>query len=376
MDKVQQIKISVIIPCYNEEQFIGQAIGSIIEQTRPADEIIVVDDGSDDRSPEIARSFGKSVNVLASGGGGAPRARNLGAEYASGNALMFFDADDVMGPHVLETLAEHLEKYPDGIAACPWFRLEKVDGIWIKRPRSCPPLSDEKDYLDGWIREIYHPPCSILWSRTAYERTGGWDPQVTVNQDGDLIMRAMADGTDLRITDRGAAYYRRMPEDQLNASQSAGQFTRSGRESQIFVLLKIIKKLEQQDKLDDYRHSLTITLNKICLHCQDLYPDLAEECRRLIRRFGEPGYLHSAKKIKTRVKAKVRAGLNRSGRLLNKIGLSGVRKALSRLKNTLNSKDSAAKQKVRSDEASPAIGEEIRYGLEACQKAAGKRKGV
>lgn len=372
MDEVPQIKISVIIPCYNEEQYIGQAIGSIIEQTRPADEIIVVDDGSDDRSTEIAKNFGKIVTILSSGGEGAPKARNLGAEYASGNALMFFDADDVMGPHTLEALAEHLKKYPEGIAACPWFRLEKVGGKWVKRPRSCPPLRNEKDYLDGWIREVYHPPCSVLWSRAAYERTGGWDPQVTVNQDGDLMMRALADGTALRITQHGAAYYRRMPEEQLDASQSAGQFKRTGRESQIFVLLKIIKKLEQQGTLDDYRHSLTVALNKICMHCQGTYPDLAEECRRLIRIHGEPGYVYTAKKLKKEFQSAVRIVLNRAARMLNTIGLVGVRKTLSSWKNRMSAKESVTNQKVRSHEATPKIGEEIRYGLEAYQKAAGK----
>lgn len=372
MDEVQQIKISVIIPCYNEEQYIGQAIGSIIEQSWPASEIIVVDDGSDDRSPEIAKSFGEIVTVLSSGGGGAPEARNLGADYASGDALMFFDADDVMGPHVLEALTEQLEKKPDGIAACSWYRLEKVDGNWVKRPRSCLPLSSEKDYLDGWIREIYHPPCSVLWSREAYERTGGWDPQVTVNQDGDLMMRALADGTELRITQKGYAYYRRMPEEQLDASQSAGQFKRTGRESQIFVLLKIIKKLEQQEKLDDYRHSLTITLNKIRLYCQEPYPDLADECKHLIQRYGEPRYVYFAKSIKKRVQSGIQAGSNRLARLLNKTGLSAVRKTLSRTKNRMLSKASVTNRNVRSDEATPALGEEIKYGLEAYQKAAGK----
>ncbi|WP_340106383.1 glycosyltransferase family 2 protein [Rhodohalobacter sp. 8-1] len=368
------MKISVVIPCYNEEQYIGQAIGSIMEQTRPADEIIVVDDGSDDRSTEIAGSFGKGVTILSSGGGGAPLARNMGAEYASGDALMFFDADDVLGPHAMEALTEQLEMNPDGIAACQWFRLEKINGLWVKRPRSCSPLSSEKDYLDGWIGEIYHPPCSVLWSRAAYERTGGWDQEVRVNQDGDLMMRALADGTDLQITQKGAAYYRRMPEEQLGASQSAGRFKRTGRESQIYVILKVIKKLEEREMLDDYRHSLTVELNKIYMHCKDLYPDLAKECRRVIRIYGEPGYIHSAKGIKKGFRSAVRAGSNRVAGLLNKIGLIVLREWLSRIKNKMFSRETASSHEDSSDSTTPAIGEEIRYGLEACQKAIGKEQ--
>lgn len=372
MDKARKIKISVIIPCYNEEQYIGQAIGSIMEQTRPADEIIVVDDGSDDQSSEIARSFGLKVTVLSSGGGGAPRARNMGADFATGDALMFFDADDVMGPTVLETLAESIEKYQDGIAACPWFRLEKVDGLWIKRPRTCPPLINEKDYLDGWIRDIYHPPCSILWSRTAFERSGGWDPKVSVNQDGDLIMRALADGTDFRITKKGAAYYRRMPDEHKNTSQSAGQFKRTGRESQIFVLLKLIKKLEQLDKLDSYRHSLTVTLHKTEVLCREPYPDLAKECRYLIQRYGEPGYVYSAKISRNWFMSVIQGVMNSTAGLLDKIGLNGVRKTLSKIKNNVFTSKTPKNQDVRLDGVTPEMGEEINYGLEAYQNASGK----
>ena len=172
--------------------------------------------------------LGGAVKVLSSGGGGAPKARNLGAEYASGDALMFFDADDVLGPYVLQSMTEELKKNPDSIVACPWFRLEKVEGRWIKKSRSCPPLVSEQDYLSGWITGRYHPPCSVLWSRSAYNKTGGWDPDVTVNQDGDLMMRALVEGVELRITNKGAAYYRRMPEDTLSSSQSAGRLRERG----------------------------------------------------------------------------------------------------------------------------------------------------
>lgn len=358
----------MIIPCYNEEQYIGQAIGSIIEQTRPADEIIVVDDGSDDRSPEIVKSFGKMVTVLSSGGGGAPKARNLGAEYALGDALMFFDADDVMGPHVLEALAEYLEKYPDGIAACPWFRLEKVDGNWVKQPRSCPHLSNEKDYLDGWIREVYHPPCSVLWSRTAYEKTGGWDPRISVNQDGDLMMRALADGVDLHITTKGATYYRRMPAGELSSSQSAGQFKRSGRESQIFVLKKIITKLEERGRIDNYRQPLSETLNKIRMLCQDQYPELAKECLELIEKYGEPRHIRFARKVSGEFRRTANLILDRSARTLTNFGCTRIRQILAHIKNKLSLSKTNGVNQV-STGPNPEKEKEIRFGLEAYRKA-------
>lgn len=375
MDEVQQIKISVIIPCYNEEQYIGQAIGSIIEQTWPADEIIVVDDGSDDRSTKIAKSFGEIVTVLSTGGAGAPKARNLGADHASGDALMFFDADDVLGPRALESLAACLKQNPDGIAACSWFRLQKVDDKWVQRPKSCLPLGDDQDHLSGWLTGWWQPPCSVLWSRTAYEKTGEWDPNVTVNQDGDIMMRALVEEIELQLTDKGSAYYRRTPADEQSVSISAGRFKQSGRASQIFVLKKIITKLEERGQIDNYRKPLTKALNKIRTMCQDHYPELAVECSTLISKYGDPGYVQTSRKSSSFLRYVLRAVFNWTASSLSYLGLHRTRQFVSNGKNRfLGKKPNGGKifkkNQILKDET------EISYGMDSCQKAAEKRKSV
>jgi len=357
------MKISVIIPCYNEEEFIGQAIGSVIEQSRPADEIIVVDDGSTDGSAAIARSFGEPVKVLSGKGEGAPKARNYGADHATGDAFMFFDADDVLGPDTLEELGVHLEKNPNGIVACPWFRLEKVNDKWVRCPRSCRPLVAEQDYLSGWIRGLYHPPCSVLWSRAAYEMTGGWDPRISVNQDGDLMMRALADGIKLHITNMGSAYYRRLPAEQQSASQSAGQFTRSGRESQIFVLRKIAQRLEERDILDKYRKSLTEALDHMRALCRGQYPDLADECNDMMNRYGESIFVRTARKASGSFRYGARLGLNRIARTMNQLGLTKTRRFLGHIKNKIW--PGANKKKQPSPFDAQENEKVIKYGLTA-----------
>jgi len=369
------MKISVIIPCYNEEMYIGQAIGSIIEQSHQAAELIVVDDGSDDQSTEIAKSFGEIVTVLSSGGGGAPKARNLGAEFASGDALMFFDADDVLGPQALESLAACLEQYPKSIVACPWYRLQKIDDKWFQRPPSCAPLGVGQDKLSGWLTGWWHPPCSVLWSRAAYEKTGGWDTNVTVNQDGDIMMRALADGIELNTTTNGAAYYRRTPSDEQTASISAGRFKRSGRTSQIFVLKKIITKLKEGGRIDDYRHPLTIALHNIRTLCKDQYPDLADECSTLIIKYGDPGYVHIARKAIGFFRYTMRSVLNRTARTLDYLGLHRTRQFLANRKNSLLGKKTNSGKKFMQNQISK-DDTEIRYGLAAYQKAAAKNKSV
>jgi len=310
--------VSVIIPCYNGEVFIGQTIGSLLEQTRQADEIIVVNDGSTDDSAGIAGRFGHPVKVLSKKNEGASTARNFGAEHAKGDALMFLDADDVLGPTSLEALVAHLERHPGGIVACPWFRLDKAGDRWVRRPPSCPPLEKWQDYLGGWITGWYHPPCSVMWSRTAYEKAGGWDPAVTVNDDGDHMMRALINGAELHITDRGAAFYRRMPEEQKSKTLSGAQFTRKGRESEIYVLQKIATMLKERGMLVAYRRSLTMGLEQLRLLCKEDYPELSYRCNDLIRQYGEPGPVRTVRALDRQIRELGRRGRKRVRRYLGK----------------------------------------------------------
>lgn len=86
---------SVIIPAYNAEPYIGEAIESALNQKGVSIEVIVVDDGSSDRTADIARGFGKHVRVVTQSNSGSSSARNHGAAVASGNILAFLDADDI-----------------------------------------------------------------------------------------------------------------------------------------------------------------------------------------------------------------------------------------------------------------------------------------
>ncbi|MBE9179511.1 glycosyltransferase family 2 protein [Oculatella sp. LEGE 06141] len=94
--------ISVVIPCYNTDQFIGEAIASALNQTYPNVEIIVVDDGSSDRSLEVIQSFGDRIRFDSINHRGACAARNRGLELSKGEYIQFLDADDLLLPTKLE----------------------------------------------------------------------------------------------------------------------------------------------------------------------------------------------------------------------------------------------------------------------------------
>ncbi len=100
--------VSVVIPAYNVEKYIGRAIDSVLAQTRRPDEIIVVDDGSTDNTADVIKSYGSKVCFIRQENAGASVARNTGIEAATGQWIAFLDADDEWLPLKLQHQIEHL----------------------------------------------------------------------------------------------------------------------------------------------------------------------------------------------------------------------------------------------------------------------------
>jgi glycosyltransferase involved in cell wall biosynthesis len=107
------MKISVVIPAFNAEATIAEALASVLNQTLPPDEIILVDDGSTDRTAFFASQTGPSIHIARQANCGAPMALNAGIELAAGDHLAFIDADDIWENDKLETQARLLENRSD-----------------------------------------------------------------------------------------------------------------------------------------------------------------------------------------------------------------------------------------------------------------------
>ncbi len=281
------MEISIIIPCHNAEAYIAQTIGSALEQTLMPKEIIVIDDGSSDDSLAVARRVAATsqgrVKVYAEHSGNAPRTRNLGALLAEGEAYMFLDADDVLGPDALEALAGALATSPAAVAACPWKRLEAEGEAWVSRPATGAKRRAGQDALTGWLTGWYYPPCAILWSKQAFDRIGGWDEEAVVNQDGDLMMRALAIGIPLVETTAGVAYYRRLPSGQ--ASLSGKRMTYEGLVARIGILDKIARILDEQGRAEHYRSALASAYALIAADAQGSYAGVQHEAMERQRRY-------------------------------------------------------------------------------------------
>jgi glycosyltransferase involved in cell wall biosynthesis len=167
-------RISVIIPAFNAENFLGATIRSCFEQTLPPVEVIVVDDGSSDGTVEVCRSLGERIHFIPVANGGVSRARNIGASEASGEIFMFLDSDDVLLPHALMELNGALEKTQAGMAY----------GMVIERaepphpPRlngfdfavGIPPIPAQRNFWRGAVIT----PGSAIVRKDLHEQIGGF----------------------------------------------------------------------------------------------------------------------------------------------------------------------------------------------------------
>ncbi len=118
------MRVSVIIPTYNSSEWVEEAVSSVLAQTYPATEVIVVDDGSTDDTPGRMARFSNSVQYIRKENGGVSTARNLGIVESTGDLIAFLDADDVWHPRKLELVVATFVRRPDlgllGTRTYPW----------------------------------------------------------------------------------------------------------------------------------------------------------------------------------------------------------------------------------------------------------------
>ncbi len=110
------LPVSIIIPAYNSAAFIGEAVRSCLDASPGPLEVIVVDDGSTDETGDVCAAFGDAIKYLRVENGGVSRARNIGADAASGDWLLFLDSDDILMPGALGQLVDSAAAQSAGVA--------------------------------------------------------------------------------------------------------------------------------------------------------------------------------------------------------------------------------------------------------------------
>lgn len=180
--------ISALIPTYNRAVYLAGALESVLGQTRPPDEVIVVDDGSTDETPSVVRRFGEAVRYLRQENAGPSVARNLGMGSARGDYVALLDSDDEWLPTFLEALEAALLSRPG--AALYYAGGSYIDSVGGDLPEQPDLVEHPQELLyRRLLRGNYVMPSGVLLKRLAALDVGLFDPAIRGLEDWDLWLR-------------------------------------------------------------------------------------------------------------------------------------------------------------------------------------------
>jgi glycosyltransferase involved in cell wall biosynthesis len=171
--------VSVVIPAYNAEAFVGHAIESVLGQTYAHLELIVVDDGSTDGTAAVARSYADPrLRVIEKPNGGAAAARNAAIADSSGPLLAFLDADDYWYPTKLEVQVAELARRPELVAVACRVHYVSSTGRVLGAMGGAVGPKEQQAVAEGRLGP-FHVSSGTLFRREAIEAAGGFDPHLT-----------------------------------------------------------------------------------------------------------------------------------------------------------------------------------------------------
>lgn len=204
--------VSILIPAYNAEAWIGETLQSAINQDYPHKEIILVNDGSSDRTLEVARAFASaSVKIVHQSNAGGPAARNTALGHAQGDYIQWLDHDDLLAPNKISAQLRERERIQSDrvLFSCPfatfYYRAEK--GKLFQSPL-CRDLKPLEYFFIKFSGNTYFQSSSWLVSRKLTELAGPWWDLRSPDDDGEYFCRVVAASEGIRFVPEAMSYWR------------------------------------------------------------------------------------------------------------------------------------------------------------------------
>ena len=269
-DKKSSYTVSAVIPAYNASEHIGRAIESVLAQTRPADEIIVVDDGSTDTTRNEVAKFGNRIKYIYQENAGAGAARNTGTKAAQMQWIAFLDADDEWVPKKLELQIDNLKKNPDLVWAygnmnnC-WCKENKFE--LARQPDSIVKALEEKEYFESYLHAFgqgnFASTINLIIKRDIIVEVGYFAEDQKRAQDTDMWLRIAYRWPKIGYVNEPLAIYHRGVE---------GSITKTHTHSKIIgdLVARHLNLSAEQGKLEDFQpcgsKMLQVWMREVILH--------------------------------------------------------------------------------------------------------------
>lgn len=278
--------VSILIPSFNSENYISEAIQSAVNQTYPHIEVIIVDDGSTDNSFQIAKSFeSDQLKVYQQQQKGACAARNLAFEKSSGEYIQYLDADDLLTPNKIESQIKLFNEFGDKIITnCKWGRFSnapkkvKWEHQFINHNFETP----TEWITDSWMGKGMAQTAVWLTTRHLIEKAGPWDESLTINQDGEFFSRVLMQAEAIKFSEDAGVYYR---------SEIVGSITQNKNQSKTKAE-SLLKSYQSYEKVlaikdnEDVRKALGNNYLNFIYQFYNIYPDLATKAEKYFYTLG------------------------------------------------------------------------------------------
>ena len=278
--------VSILIPAYNAEKWVGAAIASALGQTWRHKEIIVVDDGSTDGTLAVAREFeSRGVRVVTQPNQGAAAARNKAFSLSRGDYIQWLDADDLLSPHKVTLQMQAAEETTDWrtLFSSPWayFRFRPAKAKFIPTPLWSD-LAPTEWLTRKWEGNLHMQTATWLVSRELTEAAGSWDTRLLGDDDGEYFFRVVNASNGIRFVPQSRVYYRITPSDRLS------HIGRSDKkmEAQFLGMKLQIGYLRAREDSDRVRAACVTYLQTWLPNFYPNRPDLVQEAQQLAAGLG------------------------------------------------------------------------------------------
>ena len=277
-------KVSIIIPLYNNEAYIAQTIDSCLGQTHDNIEIIVVENGSTDKSYQVVKSIDdKRLSVFQIPTPNAAAARNYGYHKAKGAYIVFLDADDVMAPNKIELQLKALSKKPEGwVASCAWAKFKTNTKDAVITPQKVWAIQNPIDWcLQSWTGGGMMTLSGWLIPKPIIDKAGLWDEQLSLHDDGEFMCRVLLASKGNVFVENTVVYYR-----QQDNSLSRDHTSKKAAESALLVYKSYQKEILKFQDSKLTRRALARNFSRFIYEYFPAHAQLINEAYREINELG------------------------------------------------------------------------------------------
>ena len=265
--------VSILIPAYNSQEWLGDTLRSAIAQTWPRKEIIVIDDGSKDQTAELARKFSsKEVAVVTTKNQGAAAARNHALSLSQGDYIQWLDADDLLAPEKIELQIAALRESDSNrlLLSSAWaffnYRTQRARFI---RTSLWQDLSPGEWLLRKLGENLHMQTATWLTSRELAEAAGPWDTRLHFDDDGEYFCRVLLASEGTRFVPESRVFYR------ITTTKRVSHIGASDKKKEA-LLLSMRLHIKYLCSLEDSVRTRKACLNYLQTWYEHFYPERAD----------------------------------------------------------------------------------------------------